>query len=230
MFCQSYVYGLLSIKSYQSDIIDAMSYLISIGDKRIVIDPHEDADMLSDLNGAYSLTVILTHEHFDHISGVNWLRTHFDVTVFASKTCADRIARPKNGTELFPLLLIGDKEAYKNFKNKYPLPYHCRIDQPLSGDENWRFGDCHIRIFETPGHSFGGISVLINGSILFAGDSLLGNGEEFRSIDSDIEIYKSVSLPKYICLLPCDITVFPGHGSPGKLLSILEKQGFSNGN
>ena len=229
MRCHSYLYDDFSIISYQSDIIDSMSYLICIDDIRIVIDPHEDNDLLLDLGETLSLKVILTHEHFDHISGVNWLKSRFNTTVYASELCGNKLMSKRNGTELFPLLLIGDKIAYRQFKEKYQLPYRCVIDKLLCGDVDWYFGNCHIHIFETPGHSAGSVSVLLNNSVLFPGDILLGNEEEFRSIDADIETYKKVTLPKFIRLISDDIMVFPGHGVPGKLPFILEKQGFYYG-
>lgn len=223
---RSYQYDGFSIISYRSDIIDEMSYLLSTDDQHIVIDPHEDDDMLSDLDGVGFLTIILTHEHFDHISGVNWMREHFKVNVCAGEICAEKISRPKNGTELFPLLLIGNKKAYREFKQKYQLPYHCTIDHKILGDVESQIGSCKICIFGTPGHSQGSISVLINNRVLFGGDSLLGNGEEFRSVDSDVDIYKSITLAKYNKLSTHNVTVFPGHGEPDTLQSIIKKQGF----
>lgn len=229
MRCCTYYFDDFSVASFRSEIIDSMAYLVITDGFGVVIDPHEDQDMLKDLSQIMSLSIILTHEHFDHISGVNWLKEHFDATVYASAVCAERIESKRNGTELFPLLLINDKKAYREFKDKYQLPYRCEVNSMLSNEFLLNCGKCQFYCFETPGHTEGSMSVLVNNTALFAGDVLLGNGEEFRSIDANIERYQMVTLPKFISLLSNDVTVFPGHGTPDSLSSILRKQGFYNG-
>lgn len=229
MRCRRYSFDGFTVVTYRSEIIDSMSYLIILGDAGIVIDPHEEMDMLEDLARGSIINAVLTHEHFDHISGVNWLRKYFDTTVFASRICADKLMSKRNGTELFPLLLIGDKQAYDRFKANYQLPYRCIVDSYLSEDAEWHFGKSTIRFLETPGHTPGSISLLLNNTALFVGDVLLGNGEEFRSMDANTKAYQKVTLPKFIKLLSNNPIVFPGHGDPGKLSDYLDKQGFYHG-
>ena len=229
MRCRSDSFTSFTVTSYRSELLASMAYLIDTGASRVLIDPHEDDDLLEDLPAGSPLAVILTHEHFDHISGVNWARSRFDVTVTASRACAERIAQPRNGTELFPLWLIGDRVAYRRVRERYRLPYHCTVDRALEGGEDWLLDGCRLRLFPTLGHTASGLSVLVNDAALFPGDVLLGNGEEFRSLDADSGAYRRLTLPAFEALLTRDVTVFPGHGEPEKLPVILKKQGSYHG-
>ena len=93
---------------FPGELIDERMYLIPAGDEPVVIDPHADDALLPHLEGASLVHVFLTHEHYDHISGVNWLRTHIPCRVYASAVCAESMEKLPNSTAHFPLLFIGD--------------------------------------------------------------------------------------------------------------------------
>ena len=61
-------------------------YVVKEGEHAIVIDPFDDTTPSKGLIIDY---IILTHEHYDHISGVNvWKKTR-DVPVLCSRPCAE---------------------------------------------------------------------------------------------------------------------------------------------
>ena len=213
------------IYSYEFDIIDSMMYILRIDDKVIIVDPHKDKSILDILSKNDDISIFLTHEHFDHISGVNWFKENFNsIRVYSSNACSNKISLERNGTELFPLLLIGDKKAYKKLKLHYSFPYHCVVDQVFNDFHIIKVNNHIIKLLETPGHTDCSISILIDDLVLFAGDSLLGNGQEFRSVDSNILKYKNITLPLYKELINNDTMVFPGHGKPNNINYFLERQ------
>lgn len=62
--------------SFSFDLIDSRMYLLISNDKALIIDPCVNTDalqLLKDKN-IIDVIVLLTHEHYDHISGVNWVR------------------------------------------------------------------------------------------------------------------------------------------------------------
>ena len=72
-------------------------------------------------------------------------------------------------------------------------------------------GDTKIQIFETPGHSKGGLCYYVDGK-LFSGDTLfLDSIGRADFIDGDIDSLIS-SIKNKLLPLPEDTIVYPGHG------------------
>ena len=209
------------IHIFPGELIDERMYLIPAGDEPGVIDPHADDALLPHLEGASLVHVFLTHEHYDHISGVNWLRAHIPCRVYASAVCAESMEKLPNSTVHFPLLFIGDPEKFAWAKKNLPLPYVCQADVRLAASPAAPLPGGDWLAWATPGHSPGGMSYLYRGKYLFSGDSLLGNGMELKSIGASqralagtLESYRK---------LPGEILLFPGHGDPAPLTDYFSK-------
>ena len=67
-------YGITVYRWVMPAILSNM-YLVLEGGQALIIDPHICMPALELLrtNGVENVLVLLSHEHFDHISGVNWL-------------------------------------------------------------------------------------------------------------------------------------------------------------
>ena len=67
------------IQSYVFYPIDSCMYIWQEEDSVVIIDPCVSKDALLYLRerNINRILVILTHEHYDHISGVNWLKENF---------------------------------------------------------------------------------------------------------------------------------------------------------
>lgn len=212
------------ITAYSFEPIDSRMYLIRRGSRALIIDPHADEALSAQLEGVEDLRVYLTHEHFDHISGVNWLRARTNAVVYAGDSCARHISAPRNGTSLFPLLFIQEKEVYRKIRQTYSFPYVCRADAVVSDADTQNEDGLRLEILLTPGHSPGGISILMNRGILFGGDTLLGNGQELRSADADREDYcRSLRRLAELSRQYPGLMVFPGHGEPQPLQNLLNQ-------
>lgn len=154
--------GDMELHVFCFELMDARMYVLKQGREAVIVDPCVDEDLPELLAGTDRVRVILTHEHFDHISGVNWLRQHCVCQVIAGKTCGEILARERNGTAQFPLLFLGDREKYRMVKSRYTFPYHCTVDRVFAGEEEIRFGTHSLRLYETPGHSPGGITAVLS--------------------------------------------------------------------
>lgn len=211
-----------AVTAYDFRLIGSRMYLLRQKDAAYVIDPYEEPCLLADLPGVEKLTVLLTHEHFDHISGVNWLRQQRDVTVVAGKACAEDICQEDNSTRLFPLLFFADREKYRQVLQHYTFPYLCRADIRFSGSR--KLEAANITLWETPGHSPGSICILLDEKFLFSGDTLLGNGQELRSPRADKALFlQTLQHLRSLSDAPETVTVFPGHGDPVDLKTMLER-------
>lgn len=222
MKIQEYDDGEILIGVFRDELIDERTYIIRGGNEAIVIDPHEDTDILNYLEGIGRVYIFLTHEHYDHISGVNRLREGYNCRVYATSVCASIIQEVNNGTSRFPFLFIGDKEKYHYVKTKIKLPYICKADIFVEKELRLRLLNKNILLWETDGHSPGGMSILINDRYLFSGDNLLGNGMEVKSIDSNPNDYKR-AFDEYCKLQNKKIIVFPGHGEIDSIDNYIKK-------
>ena len=179
----------------------------------IIIDP-ADSIRIKDCILEYSnkmCYVFLTHEHWDHINGLNDLKNLCTVKVITSKKCSEAIQSSKLNLSKYMSLF---RKEYKDTGG----PFVCDASDMIF--ENWEHIDISgvgIDLFETPGHSPGSSCVKI-GDMLFVGDTVLEQVIDiFRMPGHDMEDYRSVTLPllKQLHSSVKDLTVYPGHG--GKL-------------
>lgn len=107
--------------------------------------------------------VIATHGHWDHLSGMAQLRAESDARLWLH-------AGDREGVEQ------GDSERTSAFLYDRPFP-PVTVDQLLQDGDVLPIGRYRFRVYHTPGHSPGSVSLLteINGlKLLIAGDTLWG--------------------------------------------------------
>ena len=153
-----------------------------------VIDPGGDGARIEAqlrADGAELKRILLTHAHFDHTGGVAELHAaHPDVPVFLHPADAARL-----GSQVFPP--IGAPTV------------------PYGDGDVVKLGDLDIQVLHTPGHTPGGVCLLV-GDALFTGDTLF-QGSMGR-IDFEGGSYEDImaSLAR-LAHLPGDFRVLPGH-------------------
>ena len=219
----------LHIFWYPMLAIESNMYIILKGDCALIIDPNVNDDALSLLkaNNIKAVVVLLTHEHFDHISGVNWLREHFETQVLCSKTCADIITDPGRNLAKFWRVLIMDKPEdvqLEGLKLENP-EYSCSADITFEKEYKLEWEGHVLRFCEAPGHSKGGSLIFLDEWGLFSGDNLVeGAGVICRLPGGNKKEYDKVTRP-LIEGLSDDLFVFPGHGKPSSLSNLRQYQG-----
>ena len=180
----------MNIKTMQVGPLGTNCYLLEDEHTRAaaVIDPGGDgarieAQLLAD--GAELKRILLTHAHFDHTGGVAELHAaHPEVPVFLHPADAARL-----GSQVFPP--IGAPTV------------------PYGDGDVVKLGDLDIQVLHTPGHTPGGVCLLV-GDALFTGDTLF-QGSMGR-IDFEGGSYEDImaSLAR-LAHLPGDFRVLPGH-------------------
>jgi glyoxylase-like metal-dependent hydrolase (beta-lactamase superfamily II) len=199
----------MKIQRVESPLLASNMYVIMENGHAIVIDPYQNLKPAEDV---IVDKIILTHEHYDHISGVNDWKRLTNAPVLCSKTCGENIqSSKKNMARLFEVFcelqtwMIVDKipEADEN--------YTCQADETFEDeiDFAWQGHDFHL--FELPGHSLGSIGILLDGQYFFSGDSLMEGKEiELRFPGGSRAKWKKIGAPR-LALLPDSIKVYPGH-------------------
>lgn len=212
-----------TLQVYDFDVIDSRMYMLRQEDQALFVDPCVREELLPALAGVKHGVVYLTHEHYDHIRGVNWLKEQLDCEVVCTACCAERLLQPRlNLSRTFPLLFLQDKEKYQAVREHQDKSYTCAADSTYRGEEERQWMGHTLYMRETPGHSPGSSMLLLDAGLLFSGDSLLGNGMEIKSLGSDAESFKTRVLP-YAKSLDPRILVCPGHGEPQELGEMLQK-------
>lgn len=181
------------------DVIPAGSYMTNCyiiidedTNESIVIDPGDDEKLLLDAfdkTGSKLKFILLTHGHADHTAAVKSFRGKYGIDAYINERDSELIEKEEE--------MFGSKNENGN---KF-----------VKEGDTLTFGNMEIKCIETPGHTPGGMSYLIDHS-LFTGDTLFYNsigrtdfpgGDYTQIIDSIIN---------KIMTLSDDIRVFPGHG------------------
>lgn len=168
-----------------------------------LIDPGYDVNKILEFIKVNNLIVdkiLITHGHFDHISGVNELREKINVEAYSHKLSEKYLLNPEYNLSSH---LINNEFTVKNVK-------YFEDGDIIYLNNNKSF---YLRVMYTPGHTSDGC-VFLNekDGVLFSGDTLFkssigathfpgGNYDELIS-----------SIKNKILVLNENIKVYPGHG------------------
>jgi hydroxyacylglutathione hydrolase len=185
----------------------------------LVLDPGDEVERIEEILARHRLKVraiVSTHAHIDHVGGL---------ALLAKSTGAPVMMHAAD----FPLYDILAVQA--TFVG-LPAPQKTEVDQALREGDSLRWGSFAARVFHTPGHSPGSISLYLpeeaageetprdgeaeseNVPLLFAGDTLFAGsigrtdlwGGSYRQILDSIR--------EKLLALPDRTLVYPGHGDP----------------
>jgi len=165
-----------------------------------VVDPAGGLEKMReffDREGITPEAVLLTHGHFDHISGLPEFLAAYPVPVIASE-------------KEVPLLADTDLNLTKQFHRLQTVV----PDRTVRDGEILLLSGGRLRVIETPGHTAGSVCFYAEEEkALFAGDTLFENScgrTDFPTGNYD-EIVASVT--EKLFTLPPETAVFPGHGN-----------------
>ena len=187
----------MEIKILKLGVIGTNCYLLSTDKAAIIIDPAFENDktleFLND-NKDKERLILITHGHFDHISGALSLRRETGVKIAVGEYEND---------------YLSDNELNMSCRFKKPLtPFGADI--LLKDNEEITVGDLTFKTIFTPGHTRGGVSFLFQNEI-FSGDTLF-----FESIGrTDFpggNYHTLINSVKKLLSLDKDYTVYSGHG------------------
>ena len=158
--------------------------------------------------------LILTHEHCDHLWGLNAIRDAFqNIKVIAQKNCSEAIGNPKKNKakqyHIYTTLRFG--EEYYN-EEAINMNYSCKpADIVFDEEEKFTWHGWKVYICHAPGHSPGSVLVSIQGIGIFSGDTILLEDTFLKFDGGDEEEFNCITMP-IIRRIPDSTRIFPGHG------------------
>ena len=182
------------VEKFISGFLDTNTYVMEEDRHLLIIDPADHAALLERCRDASSVTVLLTHEHFDHISGLNRIRDLYTSScrVIAGAVCSERIQDTKANLSAYADVLaeLGGKQIPE------PLsPFSCETADITCDDRYaFRWMGHVVELFSSPGHSAGSCCIVLD-DMLFVGDTVLENNLMVKFPGSSKKLYRSVTAP-----------------------------------
>ena len=169
-------------------------------DEAIIIDPGDEPDKIKRVLARYKLKpglIINTHGHIDHIGADD----AFGVCVYIHKDDMNCLSNP-----------------HLNLSAFFSMPLRIKLksaQHALEDNEEIELGKIKLQVLHTPGHSPGGICLLLREpkrDIVFSGDTLFyqGIGRTDFPFASLEQLKKSIKEKLFV--LDNRTQVYPGHG------------------
>lgn len=150
-------------------------------------------------NNAKLSSIILTHGHFDHMMGLDHLRTQnpeAEVMIHADDA---------------ELMSDGHKNAFFTFFGR-DRDFGAPDKLLIKGDEI-SVGKEKLTVIHTPGHTKGSVCFKL-GTVIFSGDTIMSDGYGRCDLYSSDTVKMNISLNRLAELSQKDprIMIYPGHG------------------
>jgi Zn-dependent hydrolases, including glyoxylases len=208
----------IQIFRFEWNYINTNMYVIESEDSILVIDPVETEEtqrFWRDREKCIAnITVFLTHEHFDHINGLNYLRSKFTCMVISSESCSKNITNPRKNLSEYSYFMKEMNEDVRKSEIEIQ-PFVCKPADIICRCEIKTTWMGHgLQLIRTPGHTQGSICVIFDEKIVFTGDSLLRRPIITKLPGGCKKDYMNVTRKKLLTLLKQVEIVCPGHGEP----------------
>ncbi len=187
---------MLNITISVDPLTESNCYILSEGNHCVIIDPGESANLLRLLEekGWTPELILLTHEHCDHMAGLDAVRDRYPSARFlATAACNEGIQDPRKN-------LSRIMHVYLHFRRKPGVQYEkfaCRpADKIIADDALLEWRGHSLRFVHLPGHTPASEGIFLDEKVFFCGDYLIP-GEEpvLRFPGGDEEAYETITKP-----------------------------------
>lgn len=205
------------IRQYSFPLLGSNMFLTFRDGEAMAIDPHVSAAALEYLEqqGTKRVWILLTHEHYDHTSGVTWLTERFSSSVVCQRFTAESLRQGKNNR---PVILAAKSIHHSNageikaLMRALPQGYTCEADVVFDEELRMTWRGTEIRLVHTPGHSPGSCCVELGGKIVATGDSLIHRTAVITRFPGGSERDFSEKTMPYLKGIRKGTWILPGHG------------------
>jgi hydroxyacylglutathione hydrolase len=154
--------------------------------------------------------IFLTHEHFDHLRGVNKLKDRYGCKIVCSKLCSDKIVDRKKNMSVFY-----DQVGFQS----YPADIFL---EDINNRIVWN--DTEFEFIDTRGHTKCSVCISVENK-LFTGDTIIKNHKTVIKFPGGNKEELMQSLDHlFLKFRDKNTLVFPGHGECFLLEEIVKEQ------
>ncbi|WP_027414470.1 MBL fold metallo-hydrolase [Aneurinibacillus terranovensis] len=191
----------MNIHTFQLGPLQTNCYIIANSETKeaLIIDAGMSPGELLDAAGPYTVkAVLLTHAHFDHMGGLEQIRNKVKAPVYIHPNEQEWLGNADlNGSSRWPM--IGGAMTAQPAEHE------------LHDEDVLELAGFTIRVMETPGHSPGSLSFLIEDHV-FSGDALFNRSIGRTDLPGGNYEQLITSIHDKLMELPDETSVHPGHG------------------
>lgn len=205
-----------NIINFRLPYINSNMYILCKEEDALVVDPifSKEAYAYLQSRGTKKITVLLTHEHYDHTCGINELLKMFQCYIVCHENCANALKDKKNNRPVVmaAMLLTKNNNEMSRVVSAWPREYTARADKIFKEElEIYWFGH-QIKMKHTPGHSPGSCCIEMDQKYVFTGDSYIADTPVILSLPGgNEEDYLSKTEP-YLKSIGTEKIILSGHG------------------
>lgn len=209
----------IEYRRYPFPVIESNMYAFFSSSCALVIDPHVSEDVMADLETGEvkKVLILLTHEHYDHTSGVNWLAGKVESTVICQAAAAVSLRQGLNNRPIVLAAKCINNPYFRDMRaylHSLPSGYVYSADKTFDTTATFYWQGHQIRMVHTPGHSPGSCCIEIDDNMIATGDSLLPHTPVItRFPGGSAEDYGRCTVP-YLEGIAAGTLILPGHGEP----------------
>ena len=188
------------LESLPTGPLQVNCYVVACGVTRqaAVIDPGGDVAQILALLKQHDLQVVMvinTHGHFDHIGGNRQLLAATGADLLLHQADLQLLASSADHAAAFGL----------------PAETSPAPQRLLEGGERLQLGELLVDVLHTPGHTPGGICLLINDQVI-VGDTLFAGSIGRTDLPGGDHQTLIESIREKLLVLPDETVAHPGHG------------------
>src|SRR5574344_1144424 len=155
-------------------------YIIIKNGNAIVVDPHKNDEVYDLLleNNVKNITIMLTHEHTDHISGLSWLKENFNSEIISTKYCSEYLANERLNRPIIATFILEEKDRLEGTHlleklNKEYKPFINKADKFFEEEFEYQWANHNFKFKKILRHSKCSCCIILDEKFIFTGDSLL---------------------------------------------------------
>jgi hydroxyacylglutathione hydrolase len=179
---KKYKFPDIDVYRFEFFLLDSNMYFLYENESALIVDPHlsDDLILLLEEKKIKDVTVLLTHEHPDHTSGVNYIQKNYKTCIICEENCSESISEEKNNRPTLISFILSEKDKLEgtDILSKVPMyyrPYICKADIIFKEKLKYTWNKHDLIFFHTPGHSKGSVCITLDDFFVFTGDSLCEN-------------------------------------------------------